>query len=95
MQFDSEDVMYKALAEILGVDLCIIHLIEPYIGEDTGSSKEEWHYGYYAEIPSYESLDKTVQEEIEEQIDIETFPFGQTLYFTDGELSETKANPLG
>jgi len=95
MQFDSEDVMYKALAEILDVDLWIIQLIEPYIGEDTGSSKEEWHYGYYVEIPSYESLDKTVQEEIEEQIDIETFPFGQTLYFTDGELSETKADPLG
>jgi len=96
MQFDPdpEEKMYEALAEKLCVDLSIIELINPYIGEDNGGSKDEWHYGYYFEIPSYNDLDEDVQEELK-QNNIKGFPFGETIYISDGELSGTKSDPLG
>lgn len=93
--FNPEDAMYEALAEILDVDSSIIELISPNIGEDNGSSKDEWHYGYYFELPRFDDLDEDIQEELKERIDIASFPFGETVYISDGELSETKADPLG
>ncbi len=95
MNMDFDDKMLEALAEKLGVDLHIVEMINPYFGEDTGSSKDEWHYGFYFEIPAYEDLDEEIQAELGDAIDIEDFPFGQSIYFTDGELSDTKADPLG
>lgn len=95
MDFDIDDKMYEALAEKLGVDIRVIELINPNIGEDVGSSKDEWHYGYYFEIPNLEDFDEDIQSELKELIDIDKFPFGETLYFSDGELSNTKADPLG
>lgn len=96
MEFDPdpEEKMYEALAEKLCVDLSIIELINPCIGEDKGGSKDEWHYGYYFEIPRYEDLDEEVQEEVK-QFNIKDFPFGETIYISDGELSGTKSDPLG
>lgn len=92
-----DDLMYKAIAELLQVDEEVIDLLEPYIGEETGSSKEEWHYGYYAEIPSFEKLELEQQNYIRELLGdkFSSFPFGETEYFTDGVLSGTSADPLG
>lgn len=95
MDFDADDKMFSALAEKLGVDAKAIDLICPIIGEDTGSSSDEWHYGYYFEIPTFADLDEQIQIELKELIDITTFPFGKTIYFSDGELSDTKADPFG
>lgn len=92
MHYDPEQDMYKALAEILNVNYDIIELIEPIIGENNGSSKDEWHYGYYFEIPSFESLDDETQEEVRKWITVNDFPFGETIYLSDGELSNTWHN---
>lgn len=97
MNFDSDfdDAMYESLAELLGIDSSIVELINPIIGEDNGSSTDKWHYGYFFEFPCFDDLDEDIQEELKEQIDVENFPFGKTVYVSDGELSGTKSDPLG
>ena len=95
MDIDFDSRMLEALAEKLGVALHVVEMVDPYIGEDTGNSKDEWHYGYSFDIPAYEDLDAEIQTALKAEIDIDDFPFGKSLYFTDGEIADTKADPLG
>ena len=46
--------LYPAIAELLGVDEDIIEMIAPYVDEQTGSSSDYIHYGYYCEFPNYD-----------------------------------------
>ncbi|EPF4342786.1 hypothetical protein [Enterococcus faecium] len=82
---------YGALSEILNVDIDIIDLLQPEMFENTGSSSEEWHYGYYFEFPKFEELDEEVRKEILNKI----LPFGENVYLSDGEFSDTLSDPLG
>lgn len=86
-----EESFYVALSEILGVDIDIIEMLQPKIGENTGNSKDEWHYGYYFEIPDFDELDDDVLEQILGKL----LPLGEIIYLSDGELSDTQADPLG
>lgn len=89
--------MYEAIAEILGVDVNLIELISPCVGEDTGTS-DDFHYGWYVEFPNFENLEPEIQKQIQEYLPEDKFnffPFGETEYYSDSELGNTKADPFG
>ena len=87
--------LYPAIAELLGVDEDIIEMIAPYVDEQTGSSSDYIHYGYYCEFPNYDELDEEVIKEIENSGMKNKIPFGKTEYYSDSELGNTKADPFG
>ncbi|EGP4971644.1 hypothetical protein FAE16_000445 [Enterococcus faecium] len=85
---------YGALSEILNVDIDIIDLLQPEMFENTGSSSEEWHYGYYFEFPKFEEFEE-LDEEVRKEILNKILPFGENVYLSDGEFSDTLSDPLG
>ena len=91
----NDDLLYKGIAELLNVDVRVMELINPEIGEDIGSSSDYFHYGYYCTFPQYDELDDEVKTELSKYIDINTFPFSGKLFFNDGDLGNTKADPFG
>ena len=66
----NDDLLYKAIAELLNVDVRVMELINPEIGEDIGSSSDYFHYGYYCTFPQYDELDDEVKTELSKYIDI-------------------------
>lgn len=40
-----DDILLEAISEILEIDLNVLELIDIEIGEDTGLSSDQWHYG--------------------------------------------------
>lgn len=91
----NDDLLYKAIAELLNVDVRVMELINPEIGEDIGSSSDYFHYGYYCTFPQYDELEDEVKTKLSKYIDINTFPFSEKLFFNDGDLGNTKADPFG
>ncbi len=89
------DILLEAISELLEIDLNVLELINIEIGEDVGSSSDQWHYGYYFTFPQIDNIDKEVLEEIKGYPCFANIPFGETKYFTDGQLSSTKADPFG
>lgn len=90
-----DDILLEAISEILEIDLNVLELLNIEIGEDFGSSSDQWHYGYYFTFPQIDNIDKEVLEEIKGYPCFANIPFGETKYFTDGQLSSTKADPFG
>lgn len=88
--------MYEALAEILNVDSEVIDLICPYYDQNTGSSGEGL-YEWYFEIPIFVNLEVGIQRRVKKLLNksFETFPFGETLYYDEGQLGGTIADPFG
>lgn len=91
----NEKGILSAIAELLDIDEDILDRIDPEIGEDNGSSSDEWHYGYYCSIPELSELKEDFQEELKVYPKVDNIPFGRTEYYTDGQLSNTKADPFG
>lgn len=89
--YDESGDFYGALAEKLNINIELLNLIQPVVGEDTGSSWDEWHYGYYFEFPTLDEINKDVRDQILET----SLPLGEKIYLSDGEISDTKADPLG
>ena len=87
--------LYPAVAELLDVDDEIIEVLSPIVGEDIGLSSDNIHYGYYFEFPKYDELDCDTKKEIEKYDIKHKIPFGQTIYFNDSALGNTKADPFG
>lgn len=89
--YDESGDFYGALAEKLNINIELLNIIQPVVGEDTGSSRDEWHYGYYFEFPTLDEINKDVRDQILET----SLPLGKIIYLSDGEISDTKADSLG
>jgi hypothetical protein len=88
---DFEGAISEILSKKYGVSEDIFDILSLDYNEDTGY--DDAHYGWYTEIPSWDSLDSETQKLITEIL-ISDIPFGETEYISDADLSETKADPL-
>ena len=58
----------------------MVEILDPYIGTNTGASRDEWNYGNYIEFP-----DDISDDQIESLLDYFglTIPFGETISFEE------------
>ncbi len=86
------NIMEKALAEILGVDVELIEElcvdIEPNLGND------DFLYGYCVEYPKLEDIDEKIQKSFDSS-QLDEIPWGKLEYYDISEFGNTKADPLG
>lgn len=91
---DNSDPFLDAFSELTGLELEILELINVDYDEDSGSSGD-FHYGYYLSFPQKHDIDTEVLEQLKKDYPEADIPFGETLYYTDADFSNTKADPLG
>jgi hypothetical protein len=95
MNYDDiiEQKFTKALSECLGIDEEIIELLDIKLDNDYGNSSEKCFYGYYVEIPKWDDLDKSIQEQIPDEIKNE-IEWGKTKYISESKFGNTTADPF-
>lgn len=83
----------NALSECLGIDKELIELLDLKLENDYGNSNGDFFYGYYVEIPNWNDLDKSIQEQISDEIKNE-IEWGKTIYIPESKIGNTNADPF-
>ena len=87
-----ENKMEMALAEILGVSSDTVEMLNLSIEPDIGN--DDFFYGYFVEFPDKNNVNEEVLSNIT-QSDINKIPWGETVYYNEGEFANTNADPFG
>lgn len=83
----------SALSECLGIDEELIEILDLKLKNNYGNSNEDFCYEYYVEIPNWDDLDKSIQEQIPKEIKNE-IEWGETIYISESDLGNTEADPF-
>ena len=95
MNYDDmiEQKFTSALSECLGINEELIELLDLKLENNYGNSNRDFFYGYYVEIPNWDSLDKLIQEQIPEKIKNE-IAWGETIHISEAVFGNTNSDPF-